>query len=341
MRSFGPDKKSFEFSPIGRAIIHTKSGVIRSANGHYCGILGLSRESLVGKSLLDIIHPDDIIEYSQIMMAMLLTESAQSGVLVRLVCGDGTLIQAALYVEPILRAGYEGSHLVMVQDVTANARMRNDLKMRMHELMVTRESMLSALVVVAKFRDRETGEHLSRTKSYVRLILQEISRLHSFSAHGIEMIAHASMLHDIGKIGIPDSILLKQGPLTDDERQIMRTHTTLGAKALLETMHHLKGDASLMYAREIAETHHEWWNGAGYPHGLRGTEIPISGRVMAIADVYDALRSRRPYKDEMSHGQALTMLRRESGIHFDSEILAAFLRQEKKVYEISMQDNIE
>jgi putative two-component system response regulator len=213
--------------------------------------------------------------------------------------------------------------------------MRDTLKIRSEELRESREDVLNALVVVSRFRNRETGDHLWRTRSYMRVILESLQGSQPFSRQGIETIAAASVLHDIGKIGIPDSILLKRGKLERDEMKIMETHTTLGANAILETMRYLKGNGSLMYAREIAEYHHERWDGEGYPHGLRGTAIPFTARIMAVVDAYDALRSVRPYKEAYSHEVAMQTIESESGSHFDPEVVDALFERESLINEIS------
>jgi putative two-component system response regulator len=214
--------------------------------------------------------------------------------------------------------------------------MKDALKIRIEDLRLSREELLNALVIITRFRDRETGEHLRRTRAYMKLMLESLGKNQPFSRLGIEVVSKAAMLHDIGKIGIPDSILLKRGTLTPEEMTIMKTHTTLGGEALSETMNHMRSDVSILYAREIAECHHERFDGTGYPNGLSGEQIPLTARIMAIIDVYDALRSERPYKAPLSHQEALRVLRLKIGTHFDPNIANVFFAQENVFETISI-----
>lgn len=170
------------------------------------------------------------------------------------------------------------------------------------------------LTKAAEYRDRETGSHIRR----ISLYSQTLSRYLGLSETDSELIFFASPMHDVGKIGIPDSVLLKKGPHDEDERKIMMSHTVIGADIL-------KGSDSeiLETARVIALTHHERWDGSGYPEGISGEGIPLPGRIVQIADVYDALRSRRPYKDPMVHKKTCRIMDRMEGF-FDPGIYAAF-----------------
>jgi response regulator RpfG family c-di-GMP phosphodiesterase len=280
-------------------------------------------------------HLDDVARDHYAIYRMYETKTPQIHIQKRYVRPNGAIVHAHVTITPFNNGGIEPSHMVMIQDITEQTHMRDTLKIRSEELRESREDVLNALVVVSRFRDRETGDHLWRTRSYMRVILESLRGSQPFSRQGIETIAAASVLHDIGKIGIPDSILLKRGKLERDEMKIMETHTTLGANAILETMRYLKGNGSLMYAREIAEYHHERWDGEGYPHGLRGTAIPFTARIMAVVDAYDALRSVRPYKEAYSHEVAMQTIESESGSHFDPEVVDALFERESLINEIS------
>jgi len=140
----------------------------------------------------------------------------------------------------------------------------------------------------------------------------------------VDLFFKSAPLHDIGKVGIPDAILLKAGKLSDDEFAIMKTHPMLGADAITVAERWLGSNSFLKTAREIAVSHHEKWDGSGYPHGLRGEEIPLAGRIMAVVDVYDALVSKRVYKPAVTHGKAVELIISDAGSHFDPDVIAAF-----------------
>ncbi len=199
------------------------------------------------------------------------------------------------------------------------------------------EATLFAMARMAESRDAETGEHLDRVRCYTRMLAQDLAA-HSVPAAGIDaefvrMVTLTSPLHDIGKVAIPDHVLCKPGKLTDDEYRIMQTHTTIGAETLASAIARFPRAQFLRTAREIALTHHERWDGEGYPYQLTGDSIPLSGRIVAVADVYDALSSKRVYKEAIPHREACEMIRAAAGTHFDPQVIAAFLRIESKLGE--------
>ena len=198
------------------------------------------------------------------------------------------------------------------------------------ELATIQHVTLAALTALAETRDNETGNHIQRTQHYVRALalrLQNHPRFASFlTASTIEMLFRSAPLHDIGKVGIPDRILLKPGRFEPEEMAIMKTHTTLG-RDVIEQAERLIGAkvGFLTIAKEIAYSHQEKWDGSGYPEGLAGEAIPVSARLMALADVYDAIISRRVYKEGMSHASAVHIITQGRGQHFDPDIVDAFL----------------
>ena len=198
------------------------------------------------------------------------------------------------------------------------------------ELATIQHVTLAALTALAETRDNETGNHIQRTQHYVRALalqLQNHPRFASFlTASTIEMLFRSAPLHDIGKVGIPDRILLKPGRFEPEEMAIMKTHTTLG-RDVIEQAERLIGVkvGFLTIAKEIAYSHQEKWDGSGYPAGLAGEAIPVSARLMALADVYDAIISRRVYKEGMSHASAVHIITQGRGQHFDPDIVDAFL----------------
>ena len=197
-----------------------------------------------------------------------------------------------------------------------------------------REMTIFTLAKLAESRDPETGEHLQRVRSFCRVIARHLQDNPEFrdqvDDEYIALIYQTSPLHDIGKVAIPDRILLKPGPLTDEEFEIMKTHTLHGAATLDAALKEYPGTSFLVMARDVALCHHEKYSGRGYPRGLAGDAIPLCARIMALADVYDALTSRRVYKEAFSHSKAKSIILNESGTHFDPVMVEAFLAHEQE-----------
>jgi putative two-component system response regulator len=202
----------------------------------------------------------------------------------------------------------------------------------------TRDRTIFALAKLAESRDSETGEHLERVQTYCRLLAEHLLHTGQYpdeiDASFVSLIHETSPLHDIGKVAIPDCVLLKPGRLSDEEFEIMKTHTTLGAQTLHAAAEKYPSARYLQMAREIAESHHEKWNGTGYPAGLKDFQIPLSGRIVALADVYDALVSRRIYKGPYTHVTARAIIVDGRGSHFDPIIVDAFLAIEPQFVKI-------
>lgn len=231
------------------------------------------------------------------------------------------------------------------------ARIRNLLELQEHrhrleklvdertsDLRATQEATVQCMAMLAEMRDAGTGEHIQRTRSYVSLMVsylvdnpvggREIPR------EDVDLLYQAAPLHDIGKVGVPDRILLKPGRLTPEEFEEMKRHTLFGGDILRRAEKELGAISFLQVAREITENHHEKWDGTGYPRGISGEAIPLSARIMAIADVYDALRSARPYKEAFSHERSVRIIREGAGSHFDPVLVDVFLQLENRFREI-------
>jgi PAS domain S-box-containing protein len=211
-----------------------------------------------------------------------------------------------------------------------NAFLESEVQKRMRQLALIQDVTIMAMASLAETRDNETGNHIRRTQHYVKALALELRRrgrhAGELSDAAIELLYKSAPLHDIGKVGIPDRILLKPGKLTPEEFEVMKTHTTLGRDAILAAEKLLdEPNSFLQYAREIAHYHQEKWDGSGYPAGLKGEQIPLSARLMAVADVYDALISRRVYKPPFPHEQSVAIIREGRGSHFDPEMVDAFL----------------
>ena len=198
----------------------------------------------------------------------------------------------------------------------------------------TRDVAIFAMAKLAESRDPETGAHLERVQRYSRILTQHLrrsSRLgEQINEEFVRLIYLTSPLHDIGKVGIPDCVLLKPGRLSDNEFEMMKTHTTLGGQTLEAALRKFPNVKFLQMARDIAMTHHEHYDGKGYPAGLVGDGIPLCGRVVALADVYDALTSKRVYKDAFCHEVAKAIIVGDSGAHFDPDVVSAFLSAEQE-----------
>ena len=210
-----------------------------------------------------------------------------------------------------------------------NDQLAQELGQRMAECVLARRVGIRALAHLAELRDPETGNHILRTQGYVRELALELSRRQqhaaALDARAIDLLVESAPLHDIGKVGIPDRILLKPGPLSVDEWRVMRTHTTIGAKAIELAERDTDRSAEfLATAKQIALSHHERWDGGGYPQGLVGAAIPLAARIMAVADVFDALISPRVYKRAFDFEQAFGMIVADSGTHFDPDVVDAF-----------------
>lgn len=226
-----------------------------------------------------------------------------------------------------------------------NTELQSLVARQVEEITHSQQATIFALAKLSHTRDDDTGLHLERVRSFCRLIAQALAELPGcreiVTPAYIDAIYHASPLHDVGKVGIEDSILLKPAKLTEEEFAVMQRHTTIGA-VTLESVHKLyPNNTFIEMGIEIARHHHEKWNGRGYPDGLAGEDIPLSARIMALADVYDALRSRRPYKAPFSHERAMQIIGEEGGRLLDPVIVEVFMtRQEEFAKVFSQLDDI-
>ena len=218
---------------------------------------------------------------------------------------------------------------------TANKQLEKyagDLNKSVSELKTVHEELKQAyldtinrLVLAAEYKDEDTGDHIVRMSRYSALIAEKLE----LPAKDVQNIAYAAPMHDIGKIGTPDSILLKPGKLTNKEFDLMKTHTTIGGQILANSKAEI-----LKVAEQIALSHHEKWNGKGYPQGLSGDDIPLAARIVGLADTFDALTSKRPYKDPYPVEVALEIIKKEQGQHFDPDVVDVFLENIDEILKI-------
>ncbi|MDQ7822310.1 MAG: two-component system response regulator [Candidatus Eremiobacteraeota bacterium] len=234
------------------------------------------------------------------------------------------------------------------------ARVRNHLELKRYrdhledlvaertkEITLMQEVIIESLAGLAEYRDPETGGHIRRTKNYVLLLAKHLMEHNKYldvlNRETVELLYMSAPLHDIGKVGVPDSILMKPGKLTDEEFAEMKKHTIYGRDAIMTALKRLGENSFLRFAREIAESHQEKWDGSGYPNGLKGEDIPVSGRLMAIADVYDALISKRVYKMPFTHSKAVGIIREGRGTHFDPGMVDAFLELQEEFRKVAIE----
>jgi putative two-component system response regulator len=246
---------------------------------------------------------------------------------------------------PIVKARLK-THLQLkgARDFLADksAFLEDEVQRRTREVHLVQDVTMVAMGSLAETRDNETGNHIRRTQYYIKALALQMKNLPRFreflTPETIDLLVKSAPLHDIGKVGIPDRILLKPGKLLPEEFAIMKTHTTIGRDAILAAEKMLDASTSfLRHARETACFHHEKWDGSGYPSGLAGDEIPVSARFMAVADVYDALTSKRVYKKAFSQEKAVSIIRKGSGTHFDPDAVSAFLEIQDQFYAIAQE----
>lgn len=215
-----------------------------------------------------------------------------------------------------------------------NQHLEDLVQEKIKEISASQLATIFAVSKLAESRDDETGQHIERTQTFCRILSQKLLDHPRYGARlspaFVENMYHASPLHDIGKVGIMDNILLKPGKLTPEEFEIMKTHTLIGSSTLQTVHSKYPNNTFLNMGIEIARSHHEKWDGSGYPDGLTGENIPLSARIMAVADVYDALRSKRPYKEPFSHRQSYDIMVKGAGNHFDPVVIETFIALEAK-----------
>ena len=214
---------------------------------------------------------------------------------------------------------------------------------RTHETELLKDVIIEAMGEMAEYRDPETGSHIHRTREYVKILAESLAGDNQFAQQltpdYITLLRKSAPLHDIGKVAIRDSILLKPGKLTAEEFEEMKAHTLFGEE-VIANLEHMAGHPTsfLNCAKEIAGSHHEKYDGSGYPRGMKGEEIPLAGRIMAVADVYDAVISKRVYKNAMSHDEAMQIMIDGKGSHFDPVVIDAFLKVEPQFNRIAAQN---
>ena len=311
------------------------SGNIAFFNDSACRMLGYNRDELDGFNHRNLTTLDTWRQADQVFAGVL--ETGRSAYLseYEVIHKNGSARILELNIS--LRTDREKQPLgyrIVSRDVTERLKAERE-KLRLEsQLQEARSATILGLAKLAEYRDEGTGTHLERIREYSRIIAEKMATLPKYrdyiSPMYVEDIFRSSILHDIGKVGVPDAILLKPGELTPDEFEIIKTHAVLGGDALNAIDSQIEGKSFLTLGKEIAYYHHEKWDGSGYPKGLDGEQIPLSARMVALADVYDALTSKRFYKDAYSHTRAKEIIVDLKGTHFDPDVVESFLAAENE-----------
>ncbi len=254
---------------------------------------------------------------------------------------DGTIkFTYASYTALTSSGGEVIAYSINERDLTERVRLEKKLKASFDEIKDTQSATILGFARLTEYRDKDTGKHLERIREYTRVLAKGLARLPKYENHitsdYLEDLVLSSVLHDIGKVGIDDAILLKTGKLTPQEFEKIKQHSRLGGEALKAVDQELKRESFLTLGKAIAFCHHERWDGTGYPSGMKGEQIPLSARIVALADVYDALVSRRTYKAPIPHEEAVRIITSERGTHFDPEVVDVFVEQQETFRRIHM-----
>ena len=309
-------------------------------------ILGYSREELIGMNNREYSTSEGAKKMYQVFNSVYDSGKTENISKHEIIKKDGSIKYLEFSVS-LMRdqerrpAGFRG----VARDVTEHLKAeieRRELENKLHN---ARAATILGLAKLSEYRDKGTGAHLERIREYAKIIAQEMAGLPIYKDYitekYIDDIYQSSILHDIGKVGIQDSVLLKPGKLNPEEFNIIKRHTVLGGDALAEIESQIEGRSFLILGKEIAYYHHEKWDGTGYPDGLKGKEIPLSARVVAIADVYDALTTKRFYKEAFTHEKSREIIISLKGSHFDPDVVDAFLANEKNFSRICTEKQTE
>ena len=315
-------------------------------NDSVSNILGYSRQELMGMNNRKYSTPESAKKMYQIFNRVYSTGKATNISEYEVIKKDGTIKYLGFSVSPMrdkdgMAIGFRG----IARDETERLKAEKERRELENKLHNARAATILGLAKLAEYRDKGTGAHLERIREYAKIIAIEMAGLSNYKDYitekYIEDIYQSSILHDIGKVGIQDSVLLKPGKLNSEEFDIIKRHTTLGGDALAEIESQTEGRSFLILGKEIAYYHHEKWDGTGYPDGLKGEGIPLSARMVAIADVYDALTTKRFYKEAFTHEKSRGIIISLKGSHFDPDVVDAFIANEKNFNRICAEKRTE
>ncbi|HNY66457.1 MAG TPA: PAS domain S-box protein [Deltaproteobacteria bacterium] len=329
---------------IDIVILVDRHAKILMANPRFYDTIGIPSDQKLDFSFMNLVKGGDTPLVER-MFDRLPTEQTVNDFQFRIVNRIGRVFD----VECNAKCIYKDSDLIgfqmVIRDITVRKKLERDLLDSYKKVQSARNATILGLAKLAEYRDADTGAHLERIREYAKILALELAKMPKYSGYitpeYIEDIYNSSILHDIGKVGIPDSILLKPGKLTRDEFEVVKRHSSLGGEALKAVESKIEGQSFLSLGKEIAFYHHEKWDGTGYPRGLKGDQIPLSARIVALADVYDALTSKRVYKEAFSHDKAIAIIAEDRGRHFDPDVVDAFLALEddfRSIREVMFKD---
>ena len=309
-------------------------------------ILGYSRKELMGMNNREYTKPETAKKMYKVFNRVYITGKTESVSEYEVIIKDGGVRNLEFSVS-LMRdherrpIGFRG----VARDVTERLKADKEKRKLENKLLNARAATILGLAKLAEYRDKGTGAHLERIREYAKIIAQEMAGLPAYKDHitekYIDDIYQSSILHDIGKVGIQDSVLLKPGKLNPEEFNIIKRHTVLGGDALAEIESQTEGRSFLILGKEIAYYHHEKWDGTGYPDGMKGRDIPLSARVVALADVYDAMTTQRLYKEAFTHEKSREIIINLKGTHFDPDVVDAFLANEEDFKRICFEKRLE
>jgi len=305
-------------------------GKLNFFNDSACRMLGFACPELAGIDVRKLVTFQTLRQMRRIFRRVLVTgvsaDISEVEILRR--DGDSRILELSITLKKN-RAGEPVGFGGVMRDVTERLKTEREKQKLAAQLHEARSATILGLAKLAEYRDEGTGKHLERIREYSRLIAEQMAGLSKYRGYiteaYIEDIYRSSILHDIGKVGIPDAILLKPDELTEEEFEVIKTHTILGGEALNSIDARIEGKSFLTLGKEIAYHHHEKWDGSGYPMGLKADKIPLSARMVALADVYDALTSKRFYKEAYTHEKAREIIVGLRGSHFDPDVVDVFI----------------
>ena len=327
---------------LSSIVIVDPAGSILNCNYYAEQLYGYSRMELVGRDFSEVFR---VQRAGNSILEVISSVKANNGRYVETdiprLCKDGTIrFTYASYTAITSTLGETIAYSVMEKDLTERIRLEKKLQDSFQRIKNTQSAAILGFARLTEYRDMSTGKHLERIREYTRVLATGLAGIDKYSDYitdeYIEDLCLSSVLHDVGKVGIEDAILLKPGRLDATEFSRIKEHTFLGGEALRSVDEQVKDQSFLTIGKEIAYYHHERWDGTGYPTGRKGSEIPLSARIVALADVYDALTSRRTYKESLPHEEASKIIQEERGSHFDPDVVDVFLDSEEIFNHIHM-----